>query len=142
MSAVQKFKDFFGLAPYEGEMDEAYYDEAPHYSAAPAYEDTRAARAYAPVRREYEANIVAVHVTEYAEATKIGEPFRDGDAVVFDMSEMSTDDARRIIDFAAGICYALRGDMKKLSPRVFAVIPEHAQVTTYELEKAGRLHTV
>lgn len=137
MSGVQKFKEFFGLAPFEGE-DEAYYADERDY-AAPAYSREATARAYDPAPRRYEPTIVNVIISEYAEATKIGEPFRDGDAVVFDIADMTTDDARRIVDFAAGLCFALRGRMEKLDSRIFAVVPEGADITGYELKRATRL---
>ncbi|MFV8380829.1 cell division protein SepF [Corynebacterium hindlerae] len=138
MSGVQKFKEFFGLAPFEGE-DEAYYADERRYGAAPAYSSEATARAYEPAPRAYEPTIVPVVISEYSEATLIGEPFRDGDAVVFDIADMPTDDARRIVDFAAGLCFALRGRMEKVESRVFAVIPENAHISSYELKRAARL---
>lgn len=137
MSGVQKFKEFFGLAPFEGE-DEGYYAED-RYATAPAYSAEATARAYEPAPRAYEPTIVPVIINEYAQATQIGEPFREGDAVVFDIADMSTDDARRIVDFAAGLCYALRGRMEKLESRIFAVVPEGAHFSSYELKRAARL---
>lgn len=138
MSSVRKFKEFFGLAPFEGE-DEAYYADDRRYDAAPAYSTEATARAYEPAPRAYEPTIVTVMISAYDEATQIGEPFRDGDAVVFDIADMPTDDARRIVDFAAGLCFALRGRMEQLESRVFAVIPENADITGYELKRAARL---
>ncbi|QGU01727.1 Cell division protein SepF [Corynebacterium kalinowskii] len=138
MSGVQKFKEFFGLAPFEGE-DEAYYSDERRYDAAPAYSAEATARAYEPAPRAYEPTIVPVVISAYSEATQIGDPFRDGDAVVFDIDRMPTDDARRIVDFAAGLCFALRGRMEKLDTRVFAIVPENADITGYELKRAARL---
>lgn len=142
MSSVKKFKEFFGLAPFEGEED-AYYADDHRYAEPAAYDAAPAAeRSYgyaAPASRAYNANIVPVTVASYKEATLIGDPFRDGDAVVFDMGDMPSDDARRIIDFAAGLCFALRGQMKKIDSRVFAMIPENADVAIYDLERAARI---
>lgn len=137
MSGVRKFKEFFGLAPFEGE-DEAYYADERHYGA-PAYSAEATARSYEPAPRRFEPRIIPVVISEYGEATLIGEPFREGDAVVFDLVDMPTDDARRIVDFAAGLCFALRGRMEKVESRVFAIIPEGAQISSYELKRAARL---
>lgn len=137
MSGVQKFKEFFGLAPFEGE-DEAYYADEGRYGAVPAYSADATARAYEPAPRAFEPTIVPVVISAYAEATQIGEPFRDGDAVVFDIADMPTDDARRIVDFAAGLCFALRGRMEKLDSRIFAIVPESVDISGYELRRAAR----
>jgi len=89
--------------------------------------------------RVYEAAVVRVSLRSYTEASRIGEPFRDGDVVVFDITEVQSADAKRIVDFAAGVCFGLRGKMEKVAPRVFAVIPENAHVSQMELERAANL---
>lgn len=138
MSSVRKFKEFFGLAPFEGE-DEAYYADERRYDAAPAYSAQATARAYEPAPRAYEPTIVPVLIRAFDEANLIGEPFRDGDAVVFDLEDLDGADARRVVDFAAGLCFALRGRMERLDSRVFAIVPENADITGYELKRAVRL---
>lgn len=131
MSFVKKTKEFFGLEPTElGYEDDAYYAEEPRYTGAVAYE-----RSYEP-ERTYQTAIVPVTVTSYADAVKIGEPFRDGDAVIFDLSNLSNDDAKRLIDFTAGLCFALRGTFKKLDNRVFGLMPENSTVYPADLERA------
>lgn len=137
MSSVRKFKEFFGLAPFEEEMDDAYYADERQYEAAPAYRVEPAPRTFAAAPRSYQATVVPLRLVDFKESNQIGEPFRDGDAVVFDISDMTPEDARRVVDFSAGLCFALRGDMKKLGARLFAVIPEDAEVSIYELEKAA-----
>ncbi|MEJ5998605.1 cell division protein SepF [Corynebacterium sp. H130] len=138
MAVFQKFNEFFGLTPYDGE-DEAYYGDERRYDAAPAYSTEATARAYEPAPRSYEPTIETVIVRAYDEANLIGEPFRDGDAVVFDLEDLEGSDARRVVDFAAGLCFALRGRMERLDTRVFAIVPENANITGYELKRAARL---
>ncbi|KQB85228.1 cell division protein SepF [Corynebacterium oculi] len=83
--------------------------------------------------------VVPVRLTSFTQSAEVGEPFRDGDAVVFDLSGMDLDEAKRVLDFASGLCFALRGQMKKLVPRVFAIVPDGASISTRELEEAARL---
>ncbi|MFP7364469.1 cell division protein SepF [Corynebacterium callunae] len=149
MSMLKKTKEFFGLAPYETDHDDAYYADEPRYEAAPAYAPEYRDREYgytpepvapaAPAPRSYQSTIVPVELNSFEDAQIIGASFRDGDAVVFDMSLLSRDESRRIVDFAAGLCFALRGQMKKIDNLTFAVIPELSTVTTAELERAARL---
>lgn len=80
----------------------------------------------------------AVAVTSYAEATRVGEPVRRGEVVVFDLSGMPHDEAKRIIDFAAGACFALHAGMQKMRPRVFRIVPADAIVDDEAVERALR----
>ena len=146
MSSVQKVKEFFGLGSYEEDDHDAYYADEAAYSAAPApsYADRHTMPydyqpEYQAPPRVYEAAVVRVSLRSYTEASRIGEPFRDGDVVVFDITEVQSADAKRIVDFAAGVCFGLRGKMEKVAPRVFAVIPENAHVSQMELERAANL---
>ena len=146
MSSVQKVKEFFGLVSYEEDDHDAYYADEAAYSAAPApsYADRHTMPydyqpEYQAPLRVYEAAVVRVSLRSYTEASRIGEPFRDGDVVVFDITEVQSADAKRIVDFAAGVCFGLRGKMEKVAPRVFAVIPENAHVSQMELERAANL---
>jgi cell division protein sepF len=146
MSSVQKVKEFFGLVSYEEDDHDAYYADEAAYSAAPApsYADRHTMPydyqpEYQVPPRVYEAAVVRVSLRSYTEASRIGEPFRDGDVVVFDITEVQSADAKRIVDFAAGVCFGLRGKMEKVAPRVFAVIPENAHVSQMELERAANL---
>lgn len=146
MSSVQKVKEFFGLVSYEEDDHDAYYADEAAYSAAPApsYADRHTMPydyqpEYQAPPRVYEAAVVRVSLRSYTEASRVGEPFRDGDVVVFDITEVQSADAKRIVDFAAGVCFGLRGKMEKVAPRVFAVIPENAHVSQMELERAANL---
>ena len=146
MSSVQKVKEFFGLVSYEEDDHDAYYADEAAYSAAPApsYADRHTMPydyqpEYQAPPRVYEAAVVRVSLRSYTEASRIGEPFRDGDVVVFDITVVQSADAKRIVDFAAGVCFGLRGKMEKVAPRVFAVIPENAHVSQMELERAANL---
>ncbi len=144
MSIMNKTKQFFGLGPYEIEHDDPYYSEAPRYEGSVAYAPQRN---YEPVYADYPeeapgtyaTTVTAVKIYNYNDAVKIGAPFRDGDAVIFDMTALPSDEAKRIIDFAAGLCYALRGKMDKLEGKVFAITPEDSTVNKHDLRRAANL---
>ena len=53
--------------------------------------------------------IITVHPRTYNEARTIGEHFRDGVPVIMNLSEMEDVDAKRLVDFAAGLIFGLRG---------------------------------
>ena len=53
--------------------------------------------------------IITVHPRTYNEARVIGEHFRDGVPVIMNLSDMEDVDAKRLVDFAAGLIFGLRG---------------------------------
>src|SRR5262249_52552581 len=62
-----------------------------------------------PVEEKQRYQITTLHPTTYREARTIGEHFRDGVPVIINLTEMDEGDARRLVDFAAGLAFGLRG---------------------------------
>ena len=65
----------------------------------------------------------------YNEARTIGEHFRDGTPVIMNLTEMDDVDAKRLVDFAAGLIFGLRGSIERVTNKVFLLSPEHVEVT-------------
>ncbi|WP_216207821.1 cell division protein SepF [Amycolatopsis aidingensis] len=73
--------------------------------------------------------ITTLHPTSYAEARAIGEAYREGTPVIMNLTEMENADAKRLVDFAAGLAFALRGSMDKVTNKVFLLSPPDIEVT-------------
>jgi len=73
--------------------------------------------------------ITTLHPTTYNEARTIGEHFRDGVPVIMNLTEMDEADAKRLVDFAAGLAFGLRGSMERVTNRVFLLSPPNIQVS-------------
>jgi cell division inhibitor SepF len=91
--------------------------------ATPAEED----------ERRYQ--ITTLHPTTYNEARTIGEHFRDGVPVIMNLTEMDEADAKRLVDFAAGLAFGLRGTIERVTNRVFLLSPANVQVTAEDKAK-------
>src|SRR6478609_9255246 len=65
------------------------------------------------------AKITTLRPKDYSEARTIGERFREGTPVIMDLVSMDNADAKRIVDFAAGLAFALRGSFDKVATKVF-----------------------
>jgi len=76
--------------------------------------------------------ITTLHPTSYSEARSIGEQFRDGHPVIMNLTEMDEPDAKRLVDFAAGLAFALRGSMERVTNRVFLLTPPNIRVSDEE----------
>lgn len=83
----------------------------------------------APAPPEDPYRITTLHPRTYNEARTIGEHFRDGTPVIMNLTEMSDTDAKRLVDFAAGLSFGLRGRIERVTNKVFLLSPEHVEVT-------------
>ena len=76
--------------------------------------------------------ITTLRPKDYGEARTIGERFRDGTPVIMDLVSMDNADAKRVVDFAAGLAFALRGSFDKVATKVFLLSPADIDVTAEE----------
>ncbi len=79
--------------------------------------------------------ITTLHPTTFREARTIGEHFREGTPVIMNLTEMDEADARRLVDFGAGLVFGLRGTMDRVTNRVFLLTPANVQVTAEDRAK-------
>jgi cell division inhibitor SepF len=73
--------------------------------------------------------ITTLHPRTYNEARTIGEHFRDGTPVIMNLTEMGDSDAKRLVDFAAGLVFGLRGTIERVTQKVFLLSPANVDVT-------------
>jgi cell division inhibitor SepF len=73
--------------------------------------------------------ITTLQPRSYNEARQIGEAFREHIPVIMNLTEMSDDDAKRLVDFAAGLIFGLRGSIEKVTNKVFLLSPSNVAVS-------------
>jgi cell division inhibitor SepF len=73
--------------------------------------------------------ILTVHPRQYKDAKPIAEAFRDGTPVIINLSQMTDGDARRLIDFSAGLTQGLEGRIERVTTKVYLLTPEHIAVS-------------
>lgn len=141
---LRKTMLYLGLAEGEDEQDydeygDESYDEA---SRAPArYPEPRrtpgaAARvaheappSFTVTREETAPRITTLCPHTYNDARLIGEEFRGGTPVIMNLTEMEDGDAKRLVDFAAGLVFGLRGTIEKVTNKVFLLSPQNVRVS-------------
>ena len=79
--------------------------------------------------------ITTVHPRTYNEARIIGEHFRDGVPVIMNLSDMEDVDAKRLVDFAAGLIFGLRGSIERVTSKVFLLSPHDVSVAAEDKER-------
>ena len=153
--ALRKTMVYLGLAEddeqYDDDLYDDYDDQPSHRPEVPRAESTghrtsghaqvtalpsrsvsgvvRAASAEPDLRR-----ITTIHPRTYNEAKTIGEAFRDGIPVIMNLSDMDDADAKRLVDFAAGLVFGLHGAIERVTSKVFLLSPAHVEVTAEDKE--------
>jgi cell division inhibitor SepF len=151
--AMRKIGEYLGLVEdtgaYDDEYDDAYADrepqQAPRRAPVPAaaqpagvadISQRRRAHAPAPASVVSElSRITTLHPRTYNEARTIGENFRDGVPVIMNLSEMDDADAKRLVDFAAGLVFATRGTIERVTAKVFLLSPPNVSVAAEEKQR-------
>jgi cell division inhibitor SepF len=149
-SAMRKMAVYLGLVEDDHRYGEKYdsYEEYEEYDDqqprvdAPEEADTRVARddygdghqatewrtEHVPQTTDL-ARITTLHPRTYNEARTIGEHYREGTPVIMNLTEMTDSDAKRLVDFAAGLIFGLRGGIERVTNKVFLLTPANVEVT-------------
>jgi cell division inhibitor SepF len=158
-SAMRKMGVYLGLLEDTERYDDEYYDddydrghagqighpESQHVEparSAPAAAPTPVAniaehrRPQQPQQRVAElSRITTLHPRTYNEARTIGENFREGVPVIMNLSEMDDSDAKRLVDFAAGLVFAVRGSIERVTNKVFLLSPPNVSVAAEDKQR-------
>ena len=148
--AMRKIGEYLGLLEDTGMYDEEYDDQgyAEREPAQPRRTSVPAKAQPAPVadisqRRRGQSpasaavamelsRITTLHPRTYNEARTVGENFRDGIPVIMNLSEMDDADAKRLVDFAAGLTFGLHGRIERVTAKVFLLSPHNITVTAQD----------
>jgi cell division inhibitor SepF len=156
--AMRKMGVYLGLVEEDPEQVEEY-DEYEEYDSAPAprrdvpaerAERVDQTRALHPVRDDRPVppsaaprhqprsetidsyKITTLHPRNYNDARTVGEYFRDGTPVIMNLTDMEDADAKRLVDFSAGLIFGLHGSIERVTAKVFLLSPANVVVTAEE----------
>lgn len=140
--AMRKMGIYLGLVEDDGRAHDASdyddYDEYPAESPVPVARRDRPVRPWdeAPVVHDtgyddapHPYRITTLHPRTYNEARTVGEHFREGVPVIMNLTEMDNNDAKRLVDFAVGLTFGLRGTIERVTNKVFLLSPQNIDVT-------------
>ena len=72
--------------------------------------------------------IATVRPHSFTDAKVIGEYFRAGVPVIMNLADLEEGDAKRIVDFASGLIFSLRGGIERVAARVFLLTPAGLEI--------------
>ena len=151
--AMRKIGEYLGLLEDTGRYDDELDEDLAYEAAAVGASPVRAAaprRQGGSGRRPGRAppplggpvgvvaelsRITTLHPRTYNEARTVGENFREGTPVIMNLSEMDDSDAKRLVDFAAGLVFATRGTIERVTNKVFLLSPPNVSVAAEDKQR-------
>ena len=151
--AMRRIGEYLGLLEdtryddeYDGDYETADNTPAVPGNRAPSARDSRPASVSDLAERRRPtpgpsgvvaelSRITTLHPRTYNEARTVGENFRDGTPVIMNLSEMDDNDAKRLVDFAAGLVFATRGSIERVTNKVFLLSPPNVTVAAEDKQR-------
>ena len=147
--AMRRIGEYLGLVEDTGRYDD--YDEHADAQDAGSQEERTPERRPRPApvsdlsdRRPRSApqeviaelsRITTLQPRTYNEARTVGEQYRDGTPVIMNLSDMDDNDAKRLVDFAAGLVFATRGTIERVTNKVFLLSPPNVSVAAEDKQR-------
>ncbi|MFB7507491.1 cell division protein SepF [Streptomyces broussonetiae] len=132
MGSVRKASAWLGLV--DDNDDERYYDD--EYSegteSGDAWVTDPRVKVATDTAEESGRRIGTVTPDSFRDARAIGELFREGVPVIMNLTAMEPADAKRVVDFAAGLTFGLRGTIERVATRVFLLTPANTEIVSGE----------
>jgi cell division inhibitor SepF len=91
-----------------------------------AESDSRTVR---PVSQTTQAKPFVLTPTGFNDAQSVGDRFKAKQPVIVNLQAADRDLARRLIDFASGLCYGLGGQMEKVATQVYLLTPADVELS-------------
>lgn len=138
MGSVRKASAWLGLV--DDNDDERYYDSYEDDttdatgSHGNAWVTDPRVKVATDTAQETGRRIGTVTPDSFRDARAIGELFRDGVPVIVNLTAMEPGDAKRVVDFAAGLTFGLRGSIERVATRVFLLTPSHTEIVSGEAQ--------
>jgi cell division inhibitor SepF len=109
------------------DFDDIFADDEPRAS--------RPTTVLRPVERTRNGGDVRVHLVipkSFNDAQQVADKFKQSIPVVLNLQATEDDLAKRLIDFASGLTYALDGGMQRIAHKVFMLTPRNVQISAEE----------
>ena len=83
-------------------------------------------------RRNGDVRVHLVIPKSFNDAQQVADKFKQAIPVVLNLQATENDLAKRLIDFASGLTYALDGGMQRIAHKVFMLTPRNVQISAEE----------
>jgi cell division inhibitor SepF len=92
-------------------------------------------RPLAPVAEQAPTRVHLVKPNNFNDAQTVADKFKGDIPVILNLQSSETELAKRLIDFASGLTYALDGGMQRVADKVFLLTPKNVEVSAEERQR-------
>ena len=142
MSFIGSVKNFIGMDDEDEYYDDEYMeDDGEEYEDEPKRRFTsfsNRASKVVPVRTGSNSKVRIIKPKNFEESSKIADEIKGDRLVIFDVTTLDIDQARRIVDFIVGSAYALNGNVRRVSGGIFVAAPNSIDITGDNLKEQTR----
>lgn len=125
----EEYKDFYPTLDAENENTAASVEEDVASLDSPARKDPE----IHPATPE-KVTLKLIQPRSHTEATRIADKLKEGCIVLLDISNLTKEQAIRLVDFLSGVAYVLGGEMIKTNPNTIVVSPSGVDVSGFIAE--------
>jgi len=96
-----------------------------------AYRPQRQQSKVVPINNRSARNmeVCVIKPSTVEDSREVTDTLLSGRAVVLNLEGIHVDVAQRIIDFTSGSCYAINGNLQKISNYIFIITPESVEIS-------------
>ncbi len=127
-----EYKDFYHPLDPDTEDVAASIEEDVASLDSPARKDPE----IHPVSPE-KVTLKLIQPRSHTEATRIADKLKEGCIVLLDISNLTKEQALRLVDFLSGVAYVLGGEMIKTNPNTIVVSPSGVDVSGFIAEETA-----
>ena len=109
--------------PRRDEFDDIFADDEPR---------GRPTTVLRPTPRNGDVRVHLVIPKSFNDAQQVADKFKQAIPVVLNLQATDNELAKRLIDFASGLTYALDGGMQRIASKVFMLTPRNVQISAEE----------
>lgn len=139
MSFVDAVKDFVGFGDVDYE-DEDYVEEEMEEvpEEKPSFFSKKSSKVVALERAQAQPTIMVVKPKCFSAAVEVSDKLKQRHPVIFDVTGLDPDEAKRTVDFISGTVYGINGNVQKVSSGIFIATPASFDISgDYLKEKSG-----
>lgn len=114
-----------GIFSRQDDAEDDYYDEKPKPKSTPKVTPMK----QQPKRGVSGMEVCVIKPTTVEDAREITETLLANRTVVLNLEGLDVDVAQRIIDFTSGSCFAISGNLQKISHYIFIITPASVDIS-------------
>lgn len=122
-------KSIFHKEKIEDDLDEDDYQEEKRFKTKPQKNSNKITPMRVSKRQANGMEVCVIKPTSVEDSREITETLLGSRTVVLNLEGLDVEIAQRIIDFTSGSCFAINGNLQKISNYIFIITPPNVDIS-------------